>query len=216
VVFASQRREGSGLYVKSVAGERPEELLLPSEIVGWDEYLPTEWSSKGIVFTRGKTRDEQDVWILPVDAADRTPYQVTREPGIEGEASISPDGRWLAYVQRDTTWSGFKLFVGSLSTPGVKWPVSTAWGRWPHWRRDGTELFYVAPGPRLMSVSIESTATSLRIGTTKVLVESPGAGPEFYGMSPDGQRFLLRVSDDRPAAASIVVVTNWPALVKRD
>jgi Tol biopolymer transport system component len=215
VAFASQRREGSGLYVKSVSGERPEELLLGSDTVGWDEYSPTDWSSKGIVFARGKTQHEQDVWILPVDAADRTPYQVTREPGIEGEARISPDGRWLAYVQRDTTWSRFKLFVRSLSTPGVKWPVSAADGRFPHWSRDGKELFYVAAGPSLMSVSIESTTTSPRIGTPKVVVESPGAGPQFFGVSPDGQRFLLRVRDDRPAAASIVVVTNWPALVKR-
>jgi hypothetical protein len=36
-----------------------------------------------------------------------------------------------------------------------------------------------------------------------------------FGVSPDGQRFLLRMTADRPSTASIVVVTNWPALLAR-
>jgi hypothetical protein len=41
------------------------------------------------------------------------------------------------------------------------------------------------------------------------------AGPVFFGVSPDGERLLLRVADDQPREASIVVVTNWPELLKR-
>ena len=33
------------------------------------------------------------------------------------------------------------------------------------------------------------------------------------GVSRDGQRFLVRLTDGRPSAASIVVVTNWTALM---
>jgi len=217
VVFASQRRELSGLYMKSVAGDRPEELLLASDTVDWDEHWPTDWSSNGIVYMSGKKRTEQDIWLLPVDAADRTPHQVTREPGIEGEPRLSPDAKWLAYSQRDRPTSRGEVFVRSLST-GAKYLISTAGGRWPFWRRDGKELLYVAPDGSLTSVSIQSTATSLRMGTPKIVMHvigATGGGRRLLGVTPDGQRFLLPVTDDRPSTAEVVVVTNWPALVKR-
>jgi serine/threonine protein kinase/Tol biopolymer transport system component len=220
IVFASQRPEAPGMYVKNVAGDRPEELLLRSESVEWEEHWPTDWSAKGIVFARGTIRGSVDLWILPVDGADRTPYELTREPGIEGEGKVSPDGRWLAYVQRDRTTSRGQIFVRSLSTSGAKWLVSSDGGRSPEWREDGKELFYVALDGNLMSVSIESTATSLRPGPPKILIPAAGGwtgadGPRAFSASPDGQRFIVRLTDDRPSTAEVVVVTNWPALVNR-
>ena len=219
VAFASLRREAPGLYLKGVTGERAEQLLLESKFFDWDEHWPSDWFAKGIVFTSG-TREEQDIWILPVDG-DRKPYPVAREPGIESEPKVSPDARWLAYVQRDTTASQADVYVRSLSTPHAKWRISTAGGRWPRWSADGKELFYVAADGNLMSVPIESTATVPKTGVHTIVMKIgegvPGAGgPRFFGMSRDGQRVLLRLTDDLPAAASIVVVTNWPALLTRE
>jgi serine/threonine protein kinase len=221
VAFASQRLEGPGLYLKNAAGERPEELLLRSDTLEWDEHWPTHWSSKGIVFVSGKNRESTDIWILPVDG-DRKPYPVVREPGIENDATLSPDGRWLAYTQRVRATSRPDVFVRSLSTTGAKWRVSTAGGRLPEWRADGKELFYLAVDGHLISAPIEPDATTLRLGEQKILLQTGGGtvlgvdGPSFFrGVSPDGQRFLLRFTDDLPSAASIVVVTNWPALLKR-
>jgi eukaryotic-like serine/threonine-protein kinase len=218
VVFASLRGEGPGMYLKGVGGERPEELLLPSNTPDWDEHWPTDWSAKGIVFESGKNPEDRDIWILPVDG-DRKPYLVVREPGIESDAKASPDARWLAYAHRERHASRGEIFVRSVSTTGAKWAISTAGGRWPHWRADGTELFYLATDGNLMSVPVESTATSLKTGVQKSLMNVGGVsgagGPRFFAVSPDGQRFLLRLTDDRPSTAAIVVVTNWPALLKR-
>jgi hypothetical protein len=36
-----------------------------------------------------------------------------------------------------------------------------------------------------------------------------------YAVSKDGQRFLIRVSDQGQPATPITVVVNWPALAKR-
>ena len=41
-----------------------------------------------------------------------------------------------------------------------------------------------------------------------------GGGPMVFDVSRDGQRFLVRLTDGRPSAASIVAVTNWTALMK--
>ena len=220
VVFASQRPDGPGMYLKGVGGDRPEELLLRSTAAAsWEEHWPTDWSSKGIVFVSGKTRENQDIWILPVNG-DRKPYPVVQDPGLETEPEASPDGRWLAYASRERPQSRGEIYVRSLSSPGAKWRVSTAGGRWPRWRADGKELFYVAPDGSLMSVPVEPTATMPRLGAQKPLMRvsggMTGAGAaRIFAVSPDGQRFLLTMTDDRPATAEIVVVTNWPALLKR-
>jgi hypothetical protein len=48
-----------------IGGEQPEELLLRSQIAGWDEHWPSDWSSKGIVYDSGSDRFDTDLWILP-------------------------------------------------------------------------------------------------------------------------------------------------------
>jgi hypothetical protein len=126
---------------------------------------------------------------------------------------VSPDAKWLAYVHQERPASLRRVYVRSLST-GAKWLVSTAESRWPHWSVDGKELFYAAAGPMLMSVSNESTATSWKTGVQKILRNVGGQGLTFFAVSSDRQRFLLRLTDDRPSTAEIVVVTNWPALLK--
>jgi eukaryotic-like serine/threonine-protein kinase len=133
------------------------------------------------------------------------------------DAKASPDAKWLAYMQRDTNASRPEVLVQSLSTTGAKWRISTAGGRWPRWRADGKELFYLAAGGNLMDVPIEADTASLRAGVPKVLFQAGlsvlGEGLGFFGVSADGQRFLLKVADDQHRTASIVVVTNWPAAV---
>jgi hypothetical protein len=224
VVFASQRREGPGMYVKGAGGERPEELLLQSTTLDWEEHLPTDWSSKGIVFVSGKNRANTDIWILPLDG-DRTPYPIVRERGEENDAKASPDAKWVAYEQRDTYGSRPEVFVRSLSPTGAKWKISSAGGQWPRWRPDGKELFYVAADGNLMAVPIEPDATTPARAVPKILMQTgagvPGVsrfqgagGPRLFGVSRDGQRFLLRLTDGQPSTASIVVVTNWPELLK--
>jgi hypothetical protein len=56
----------------------------------------------------------------------------------------------------------------SFPTGGGKWQISTAGGDQAQWRRDGKELFYIAPDRNLMAVSIEGTAT-LAIGRPTAL-----------------------------------------------
>jgi dipeptidyl aminopeptidase/acylaminoacyl peptidase len=203
------------MYLKGAGGERPEELLLQSKTPGWDEHWPTDWSSKGIVFVSGN-RGESDIWILPLDG-DRTPYPVVRERGDEVAAKVSPDAKWIAYTHREPG-SPPAVYVRSLAPTGAKWKVSIAGGDLPRWRADGKELFYVAADGNVMAVPIEPDATTLGTPVPKILFQTGRQGPgggRVFDVSPDGQRFLLRLADDQPNTASIVVVTNWPELLKR-
>ena len=213
-VFASRRPGASGLYQKSVGGDQREDLLLRSQTDLWHEHWPTDWSSKGIVYESGIDRNNLDVWILSV--GNRKPHPVIREPGNQGEAKVSPDGRWIAYTNEEPAGRP-EVFVQSLMTAGAKWRVSTGGGRWPLWRRDGKELFYLAADGNLIAVPIESNATAMRPGVGKALFKTDlsfigGAGS--FGASSDGHRFLIRTAGDSDEAASIVVVSNWLAAVK--
>jgi len=85
------------------------------------------------------------------------------------------------------------------------------------WRRDGKELFYIAPDNRLMAVPI-------RLAPDRQLVESGAHTPLFvthlggawqappgreYVVSSDG-RFLVNTAVEEPLS-SISVILNWKA-----
>jgi hypothetical protein len=80
-----------------------------------------------------------------------------------------------------------------------RYVVSSGMGDQLSWRRDGKELFFVAADGRLMVVSAEADATTLQPGAPQPLfqtgLDALGARGSF-GVSPDGQRFLLTIVDD--------------------
>ena len=60
-----------------------------------------------------------------------------------GDATVSPDGRWLAYVSRES--GGTEVWVRPF--PNVedgRWPISNGPGESPVWNPGGGELFYLA------------------------------------------------------------------------
>jgi hypothetical protein len=84
------------------------------------------------------------------------------------------------------------------------------------WRRDGREVFYVAPGNRLTAVSITLTAdgSPVDVGTPQVLFDLPLVVASLssyanYVPSPDGQSFLISNVRGGGALAPITVVLNW-------
>src|SRR5204862_49735 len=67
-------------------------------------------------------------------------------------AQFSPDGRFVAYVSDESGRA--EVYVQSFPASGGKWQISTGGGDQPQWRRDGGELFYMAPDKKLMAVPI--------------------------------------------------------------
>jgi Protein kinase domain len=159
--------------------------------------------------------------LVDVDASlrgggDRKPYRIFSDPGQQDEARVSPNGRWLAYT--DLATGRPEVHVQSLVTKGAKWRVSNAGGRWPRWRSDGTELFYLAAGGKLTAVPVQPDTTSFHAGVHEPLFQTGHSvlapGLSAFNVSPNGQRFLITTAGDENQTASIVVVTNWPAAMK--
>jgi Tol biopolymer transport system component len=129
--------------------------------------------------------------------------------------TFSPDGRWIAFGSAQTGRT--EVYVMDFPNGLHRMRVSTAGGKWPRWRGDGKELFYVAADGSLMSVVI-STGAQLGVGTPKRLFatnfDSPSLGPG-YAVARDGKRFLLIDRSAGFAESSIEMVLNWPSLLPR-
>jgi Tol biopolymer transport system component len=203
IVFSS----GGDLYRRSVDGAGEAELLLKTP----DVKFPHDWSPdrRSIVYVTNNPITHWDMWLLPL-SGDRTPIPFLRTEFSEFSAQVSPDGRWVAYVSDES--GNFEVFVQSFPVPGNKRRVSAAGGTEPKWRRDGRELFYLAPDRSLMAASV-STVQRLDIGMPKLLFRTHAGevgGRNRYAVSADGQRFLIESQVSQPASTSITVVLNWP------
>ncbi len=202
----------SGLYQKAANGVGTEELLLKGS-----NQVPNDWSPGGrfIVYSRivGKTRS--DVWVLPL-FGDRQPYPLLDSEFDEYRAQFSPDGRWLAYASDES--GSYEIYVQPFTADGKlggeKKPVSTNGGNQPRWRRDGQELFYVAPDGQMMAVKINGAefATPTALFKTRMMRTFMGAGID-YDVTPDGQRFLIGTMIGEPTPVSVIL--NWTAGVKQ-
>src|SRR5207253_482275 len=173
------------------------------------------WSSDGryLTYYRPDDKTQLDIWVLPL-FGDRKPFAYVHGDYNESQGQFSPDGKWMAYVSDESGTP--QIYVQSFPTLTGKWQVSTGGGSEPRWRRDGTELFYVAPDRKLMSVAVKSGAT-FQADAPRALFETELAFAPIrhnYSVSPDGQRFLLNAPAD-VASPPMTLVQNWTAGLKK-
>jgi serine/threonine protein kinase len=210
ILFPS-RRNGSffDLFLKDASGAGSEEVLIKlGTPTGWGN----DWSQDGrfILYQVLGEKTGQDLWIAP-QFGDRKPYPYLQTQFNEQNGRFSPDGRWIAYSSDES--GRLEVYVQPFPPSGGKWQISTAGGEEPDWRKDGKELFYLAPDRSLMAVPVKWGAT-FEAEVPKALFQvQQSAGRYSYAVAGDGQRFLIT----RPVAelTPITVVVNWTAGLKR-
>jgi Tol biopolymer transport system component len=158
-----------------------------------------------------------DIWALPL-SGDPTPVPWLQSPAHEVFARFSPDGRWVAFVQRET--EGFAVYVDAFPARGHRQRVSPGGGQSAMWSADGRRLYYLDPGTpgfRMMEVQLAYTPEGLRVSPPVELFRAPAPNSTTervqFWPSPDGQRFLYIASQDEAMPRTINVVLDWPALV---
>ena len=101
-----------------------------------------------------------------------------------------------------------------IDAVGSRRRVSLTGGQTPRWRRDGTELFYMAPNGGVMSVKI-TLAPVLQVAPARQLfVVADRAVSDIYDVSPDGQQFLVNTATERDRTP-ITVVLNWTSALRQ-
>jgi Tol biopolymer transport system component len=221
VMFTSRRPNRFDLYQKASSGAGPEQLVVADD----QDKEPTSWSGDGRFMAyhtlsatgRGTAHN---LWTVPL-TIDRKPAIFLQTKFSEYRPRFSPDGRWLAYASNES--GQLAVYVASFPDGGGKWQVSTAGGDWPRWRRDGKEIFYLAPDNTLIAAAVNGEGTAFEVGgatplfkTSPRLLSSSGAYlGDGYDVSADGQRFLVNSLLEEAAREPITLLVNWPALLNK-
>jgi serine/threonine protein kinase len=213
IVFNSNRKGHYDLYQKAASGAGTEKVLLEDNL----DKNPLSWSPDGrfLLYSTGTASPKTgaDLFVLPL-SGDRKPQPFLQTPFNELGGQFSPDGRWIAYTSNES--GKYEVYVQPYPGPGGKWQISTAGGGIPRWRRDGTEIFYIAPDYKLMAAGINGKGSSIEVGAVKPLFQTHMVGNRHeYDVSADGQRFLVNSAPEQEASAPITVVLNWIAGLKK-
>ena len=137
-----------------------------------------------------------------------TPLFVTEHS--ERQPTVSPDGRWLAYMSDES--GRYEVYVRPFpNTDGGKWSVSIGGGREPVWSHSGRELFYKSGG-MLVSAAIRSGSTFV-VRERRPLFAVAGSymtdtSYPQYDVTPDDQRFVM-VEFVAEEASALVLIENW-------
>ncbi|MGI8785568.1 MAG: protein kinase domain-containing protein [Acidobacteriota bacterium] len=195
------------LFWKSADGSGSEERLTTSV----NTQYAGSWSPDGktLVYTENDPSTGSDIWILPIEG-ERKPRPFLRTQFSEGNAALSPDGRWLAYQSNEA--GRFDIYVQPFPGGGRKVQVSSDGGTAPLWPRGGGEIFYRSDD-KMMAVAV-TLQPDFRAEKPRVLFEARLDGA--LDVSADGRRFVaLKPIEQESAPTQLNLVMNWFEELKR-
>jgi len=205
LTFTSNQEGPSNLFWQPADGSGPAERLTTSP--NWQ--AANSWSpdAKALVFTDFSPATRSDIWVLPLNG-ERKPRPLLAGPFNEDQPTLSPSGRWLAYVSDESGRP--EVYVSPFPGAGGRWPVSVDGGSQPVWARSGRELFY-RNGDRIIAVTVTSDA-SFQATKPRLLFESRGlalTGVPDYDITPEGDFLMIQPGASDSPPAQINVVLNW-------
>jgi len=166
---------------------------------------PVSWSPDGrfVLFVTNDSLTSNDIWVLDREGS-RAPYPYLRTPASENWAAFSPDGKWVAFSVAESGQP--EVFVAPFPNPVRRWRMSADGGSQARWRRDGKEIFYVAPNRTLMSMKVETSSDDVVANGYEPLFElqHPYGAYHAFDVTPDGQRFLVNTLVVDPKQRGIV------------
>jgi eukaryotic-like serine/threonine-protein kinase len=216
--------DGHGVVYEIGTGHDMGLWMLPAD---GSSNIPTRVSPVAHYHPHGWSPDGRE--LLALEFPGTTPRRIVALPfGEEGEprvvvaspafsllgASMSPDGRWLAYADGPT--GRREIWVRRFAGGGPPVRVSADGGEEPLWARDGRALFF-RQGNRMLSVTVDP-GDEFQFEAPVALFESNHlreALSPAYDVAADGRFLMLEPADANPAEARAVVVTNWLAELGR-
>jgi Tol biopolymer transport system component len=185
--------------------------------------IPTSFSPNGDILTlMNGAMSPPECVILHMKESKR-PQRLFKDNTIALIPKISPDGKWVAYMNLGSGQS--EIFVSPFpDTSSGKWKISNNGGGLPLWSPDNRELYY-RENDKVMAVRIKTDET-FTYGKPVVLFEgtyfweftdeSSNKQPFSWDIHPDGKRFLMI----KPATAEgsgfqneappkINIILNW-------
>jgi Tol biopolymer transport system component len=212
VFFSSSRVGGGSVYAKDASGATEEKLLLKA--MPGETLAPWSFDGQHLLYSGMGQKGTQDLFVLSVDGEPK-PVPFLATDFNEDQGQFSSDGHWVAY--RSDELGRYEIYVRRFPQTGGKWQVSVAGGTQPRWRRDGLEIYYVAPGNKLMAVKVKPSGGAFEVASAKelfALKATRGGGGYDFDLTADGKRFLVN-SLIEGTVTPITVVLNWMRKLKK-
>jgi eukaryotic-like serine/threonine-protein kinase len=207
-------RDGKRIaFLQNVSARRDRVMWAAADGSGAPEFLadaPTPTSTAlDLAFGAGDrellvvvrdTADEAttDIYSLNLAAGDRKLAPLVASRFNEGQPSVSPDGRWLAYVSNESGRAD--LYVRPYASSAGKVRLTTNGSAAPQWLGNG-RLAY-SDGPRQLVAEVAQTGSAIT-ATVKDTLRHEGTR---QAVDSRGERVLV-VRD--PPGWRVVIVKNW-------
>ncbi|MEQ1759795.1 MAG: protein kinase [Vicinamibacterales bacterium] len=190
--------------------------------------VPDSWSPDGSLIFENPQPGRQTIAMVSARAGARTPVTLLTASERFGlaQATLSPDGRWLAYMSNESGRTDVYVRPFPAVDSG-KWQVTSSGGATGisrgilqnnsgslRWTADSRAILF-SDATGIMASRIADGPTFSASTPERVLTRPLGMSVDF-DMSPDGSRFLMRqfiVGDDD--TTQIEVVLNWLDELKR-
>ena len=208
IAFSDDQGGVDTLAARLLAGTSNEQPLIPTPK---SSTFAQSWSPDGkhLLFRAQDEQNSFDIRVLSLESGTATEY--VGGAGDQSQAQFSPDGSWVAYTSSES--GRLEVYVQSFPATGAKWQVSTTGGEQPRWRRDGKELFYLAPDRHVMAVAIKAPA-AFDAEEPRRLFATPNSPvgdinvSQSYDVMPGGTMFLIAAADPGSPQSPLTVITR--------
>jgi serine/threonine-protein kinase len=202
--------------VATINVKRADGIGTTSKLIATSTSWEAEWSpdAQWIVYRGSGRQDPDDIYAVRVQG-DTTPVPIATTKHYERGATVSPDGRYVAYVSSESGKD--EIYVRPFpNAESGRWVVSSGGGLEPRWSRNSQELFYVSPDEVLYSVAVTlgdrfTHQVPRRLFSVSEYHREPNS--RAYDVAPDGRFVMLRGTALTGGAP--VLVENWLAELKR-
>ena len=202
IVFSSNKLDDWELWIVGTDGVSAAQRLLARPKWQWDAAFTRD--GKWIIFAEGGEQSEADIAVMSTKPPAR-PEMLVKTAAYEAEPTVSPNGRWLAYVSNET--GTFEVYVRPFQGVGERQLISVGGGDEPVWSGDGRSILY-RQGSKLVKAAVVA-GDSFRVRDRQVLFDRPDdlvrPVQRHYDVSADGSTFAFITN---PGVRRIVVTVG--------
>jgi serine/threonine-protein kinase len=199
---------GRGLGGADVVWQRADGGDVADTIVGGPgSQWPWTWTPDGKTMVYDEGPIGQPIRIMATRVAgDSAPRVLASASQYTNRlASLSPDGRWLAYTSNES--GRIEVYVRPFHGSGGKVQISTDGGDQPLWSRGGHELYY-RDGTKFVAAAIRTTPEIVISSRTHLFDDRfQMSNATNYDVLADGRFIMLQSATE--SVAQMFVIVNW-------